>query len=108
MERYVLIDTRDPFQYGNGRRYELAAALAGEAEDVSVYLVENAVLAARRDSAAARELETLAAGAQVVADDFSLRARAISDGELVSGVGVGTVDGLVDTLTEDGRKAVWL
>lgn len=108
MPRYVLIDTRDPLQSGNGRRYELAAALADDAEDVSVYLAQNAVFAARRDSVAARELETLATGARVVADDFSLRERAITEDELVNGVGVETVDGLVDTLTEDGRKAVWL
>lgn len=108
MDNYLLVDTRDPFDSNGGGHYGLAVTLAAEADDVVVYLVQNAVLATRRASAAARDLEGLASQARVVADDFSLRARAINPDEVVGGVNVASADDLVALLVDDGRKSFWL
>lgn len=105
---YVLVESRDPFASVDGRRlYELAGALAEEADDVTVFLVENGVLAARRESAAAAALTALGSKATVLADTFSLRQRAIAADELAPGVRTAEIDELVDLVVEDGRRALW-
>jgi len=105
---YVLVESRDPFGSADGGRlYEFAAALAEEADDVTVFLVENGVLAARRESAAAGALTALGSKAAVLADTFSLRQRAIEADELAPGVGTADIDELVDLVVEDGRKTLW-
>jgi hypothetical protein len=75
---------------------------------VTVFLVQNGVLPCRRASAAAGALGDLASRATVVADDFSLRERAVATGDLVPGVAVAGMDALVDAVTSDGRKTVWM
>jgi predicted peroxiredoxin len=108
MSRYLLIETRDPFDSADAEDlYELAGGLADTADDVAVYLVQNGVLPTRRASSAAPRIAALAARARVMADDFSLRERAIRTDELVDGVTVANVDMLVDLITEDGRKVLW-
>ena len=105
---YVLVESRDPFGAGDATRlYELANALAEETDDVTVFLVENGVLATRRESAAAAELTALGSRATVLADAFSLRERAIEVDELTSGVEVAEIDDLVDLVVERGRKTIW-
>ena len=109
MQSYVLVDTRDPFESGNGRdRYELAKALADVGDDVSVFLAENAVLATRRGSAVASDLEAMASRSRVLVDAFALRERAIVGDEMVTGVETVEIDALVDELMTEGRKALWL
>jgi sulfur transfer complex TusBCD TusB component (DsrH family) len=108
MAKYLVIESRDPFDSADVQNlYELAGGLADQADELSVYLVQNGVLPTRRESAAAGQVSALARKATVLADDFSLRERGISQDDLVDGIGVGTVDTLVDLLAEDGRKVLW-
>ncbi|MGH9136494.1 MAG: DsrE family protein [Acidimicrobiales bacterium] len=107
MSSYVLIETRDPFDSADCERFwELAEGLADQQHDVTVYFAQNAVLAARRATTREQAVIRLASHATVLADDFSLRERAIGDDELADGVRVGTMDRLVD-LAVDGRKILW-
>jgi predicted peroxiredoxin len=107
MDSYVLVGSRDPELPDSRRCYELAGALADSGADVTVFLVQNGVLAARRTSAGARALSSFAGRTTVFADDFSLRQRAIPAAELTDGVTSSGIDGLVDAVMADGGKVLW-
>jgi intracellular sulfur oxidation DsrE/DsrF family protein len=106
MNKYLLIESRDPFEARDVLYYyELAAELAAGGE-VTLFLVQNGVLAARR-SIESRRLKDLAqAGVQVLADEFSLRERGIHADRLAPGVKPASLDVVIDQLAE-GRRALW-
>ena len=109
MSSYVLIESRDPFEYGDSRyMYNLAGDLAGKGNDVTLFLIQNGVFTAR-PGVKNNPLTGVVTGSavKVLADEFSLRERGISQSALVDGVGVSDVDGLVDLLVQDGAKIVW-
>ena len=107
MSKYLLIESRDPFESGDVPYfYDLATGLAKAGNEVTLFLVQNGVLAARRDARADGLHAVAQAGVQVLADDFSLRERGIPAGRLVSGVKAGPLDVVIDQLAE-GRKALW-
>jgi predicted peroxiredoxin len=104
---YLLVETRDPFDSVDADHFcELATGLADEHHDVVFFLTQNAVLGTRRGASKAPKLGQLATKATVLADDFSLRERAISTDDLVDGIYVAGVDRLVD-LAVSGRKVIW-
>ncbi len=105
MSGYLLVESRDPFESrGFSQRCELALILLGEGSGVTLFLVENAVLAARA-GAKAPGLEKLAkAGVRMLVDDFALRERGITD--LAPHVMPAAIETLVGELTS-GAKALW-
>lgn len=106
MEKYLLIESRDPFETsGVLYFYDLAASLARQGE-VTLFLVENGVLAARPSRESRRLTELAAAGVLVLADEFSLRERGIRADRLAPGTAPGALDVVIDLLA-DGRKALW-
>ncbi len=107
MAKYMLIESRDPFESNDvARNYALAAGLAGAGNDVTVFLVQNGVLPARAGTSF-DGLATLAgAGVTVLADKFSLRERAIAGDRLADGVSAVELDVVVDALA-DGATAIW-
>ena len=107
MSNYLLIESRDPFESrGFAQRCELALALRAAGAGVTLFLVENGVLAARQ-SAKLRELEKLAkSGVKLLADEFALRERGVGSAEVASPVMPAKLDSLVDELA-DGAKAIW-
>ena len=107
MDKYLLIESRDPFDsHDVAHTYDLAQGLAREGNEVTLFLVQNGVLPARR-SARSQSLENVArAGVQVLADDFSLRERGITADRLATGVTPSPLDVVIDHM-EDGRKVVW-
>jgi len=107
MDSYVLVGSRDPDSLDSRRCYELAGMLAESGADVTVFLLQNGVLAARRTSAGAAALSSLARRTAVVADDFALRQRAIATTELADGVTGGDIDDLIDAVMADGCKVLW-
>jgi predicted peroxiredoxin len=108
MARYVFIETRDPFESRDTRFVvDTAAALRARGRDVTVFLVQNGVLAARRAARAPDVADLARAGVVVLADEFSLAERGIEPAELHPGVAASGVDALVDALVEPGTKAVW-
>lgn len=104
---YLIIQSRDPFQSTEAQRcYDAAVSLASQGQKVTLFLVQNGVLAARR-GAQSGPLEVLsAAGVEVLADDFSLRERGIAADRLCAGVRAAPIETVVDRLAE-GRKAIW-
>ena len=104
---YVLIETRDPYDSAElDDVFELASRL-GETAAVSVYLVENAVLPVRAASSAAPRLTALAERATVLADDFSLRQRAIAANDVAPGVEPASIERLIELITTAGCIAMW-
>ncbi len=110
MANYLLIESRDPFEYGDTRyMYNLAADLALKGNRVTLFLIQNGVLTTRtgvKDNPL-DGLSEKGPAVTVLADEFSLRERGISQGSLVEGVEVSNVDSLVDMLAQADTKAVW-
>jgi sulfur relay (sulfurtransferase) complex TusBCD TusD component (DsrE family) len=108
MAKYLLIESRDPYDSNDTQHfYDLAQGLRKDGNDVTLFLVQNGVLPARR-GAKAPALEAVAkAGVEVLADDFSLRERGIEPGELASGVRETAIGGLVDLVMRPGTKTLW-
>jgi intracellular sulfur oxidation DsrE/DsrF family protein len=104
---YLLIESLDPFASAEVARFlELAAGLARDGNAVTLFLVQNGVLAARTGARAADLGALASAGVQVLADEFSLRERGIASDRLTPGVKPSPLDVVVDQLAE-GRKALW-
>jgi hypothetical protein len=107
MAGYVLIAARDPWEGGDSQQvFELAGSLAAARDEVTIYLTENGVLAARADGGECFLTPLLAAGVSVFADPFALEERGISRERMVTGVVPAAIERLVDLLAQ-GRPALW-
>ena len=106
MAKYLLIESRDPFETQVSTYLELAANLKKEGNDVTLFLVQNGVLPARKSSRSEALTKLAQAGVEVLADDFSLRERGIPEARLAPGVKAAPIDTVVDQLAE-GEKALW-
>jgi predicted peroxiredoxin len=108
MSKYVFVESRDPFESRDARFVaETASALRRRGCEVTIFLVQNGVLGARK-SAQISHLPRLAeAGVTLLADDFSLRERGIRADELLPGVRESSVGALVDVIVSEGTKAIW-
>jgi len=107
MSKYLLIESRDPFETSEvAYFYNLAGGLRAAGNEVTLFLVQNGVLPAR-PSARSEPLGALTrARVQVLADEFSLRERGIPATRLLGGVKAAPLDIVIDQLSE-GRKALW-
>jgi hypothetical protein len=102
---YLLIESRDPFESNDVGYYcTLARGLADAGNKVTVFLVQNAVLAARPGAQVPHLNDLVGAGIQVLADDFALQERGIK--HLLEGVKAAPIDAVVDRL-EAGHKTLW-
>ncbi|GEM_PF-448575 len=82
MARYVFIESRDPFESRDTQFVaDTAAALKQRGHEVTVFLAQNGVLAARRNARSSYLKQLTEAGVSVLADDFSLRERGIAGAE---------------------------
>ena len=108
MTQYVFIESRDSFE-SNDIRFiaETALALKQRGHAVTVFLIQNGALAARRNAHGSLLPHLVAAGVELLADDFSLRERGIVTAELCEGIRQTNIESLVDLLVTPGTKAVW-
>lgn len=107
MAQYLLIESRDPFEWNDvSRTLSLAGGLAREGNQVTLFLVQNGVLPARRCTKSAELTALSRAGVRVLADDFSLRQRGIGQAAMAEGVSASPLDAVVDALVE-GHKTLW-
>ena len=105
---YVLIESRDPFDSADTRFVsDTAAALRARGRGVTVFLVQNGVLASRAGARGSEVSRLANAGVTILADDFSLRERGIEVGEMTAGVREASVDALVDLIMRPGTKTIW-
>jgi intracellular sulfur oxidation DsrE/DsrF family protein len=107
MAKYLLIESRDPFESNDvGRFCNLAKGLADAGNEVTVFLVQNGVLPARFGANGEALGALTASGITVLADDFSLRERAIPTDQLAAGVTAAPLDTVIDGLA-NGAKTIW-
>ncbi len=109
MARYIMVETRDPFESRDvPYYYDLAAKLADRGEHVTLFLVQNGVLAVRK-AAPNNPLSSILDGkVRVLADAFSLRERAIDDAEKSDAVKTADIGDLVDLImAEDDTRVMW-
>ena len=107
MSRYLLIQSKSPWESGDiGHFYSLARDLGQAGNDVTFFLVQNGVMSARNGAKDAAFDQLLGSKIRVLADDFSLRERAINRETLKGGVSVSPIDEVVDLLA-GSAKALW-
>lgn len=110
MANYLLIESRDTFEHADSAAfYQVAADLAKAGNQVTFFLVQNGVLPARQGSVESpvERLHKDASSVSILADEFSLRERAITQDRLAAGVSSSPIDRLVDLLADPNTKAVW-
>ena len=108
MPRYLLIESRDPFD-SNDTRFccDLATQLAAAKHEVTVFLVQNGVLAVRKNGRDSYLGRLVGAGITLLADDFSLCERGIQPSELHAGIQQSGMEKLVEMLVQENAKAIW-
>ena len=107
MSRYLLIESRSPMESGDvSYLYNLATGLASGGNEVSLFLVENGVMAARSGASASGLDAAGNAGVRLLADQFALEERGISATSLRDNVVAAELEVVVDLLA-DGAKAIW-
>ena len=106
--QYVFIESRDPFESTDtGFVADTATALRGRGREVTVFLLQNGVLATREAARGSQVPRLVKAGVRVLADEFSLRERGIVAGELGAGVQEASIGTLVDLMVEPNTKTLW-
>src|ERR1041385_3085789 len=107
MPRYLLIESRDPFDSNDtGFCRDLAQQLAAAKNEVTLFLVQNGVLPARSGARSDALTQAAGAGVKVLADSFSLKERGIEENRLASGIAAAPLDIVLDALA-DGTKLIW-
>jgi sulfur relay (sulfurtransferase) complex TusBCD TusD component (DsrE family) len=104
-----MIESRDPYESGDvSYFYNLAADLAEAGEQVTLFLVQNGALAARRDAKGDPLGGVLKSRTEVLVDSFALRERGIQDAERHPSVKPAEIGDLVDhIMTQNGVKVLW-
>ena len=107
MPRYLLIESRDPFD-SNDTRFccDLAQQLAAANNEVTLFLVQNGVLPARSGARSGDLAKLAGTGVSVLADSFSLKERGIDEKRLASGVKAAPLDVVLDALAA-GARVIW-
>ena len=107
MSRYLIVDSRDIQEYTGGAYImNLTGKLRQKKHDVTLFLIENGVLAARKGSRSAAKLGELSkGGTKVLAEDISCKARGVA--VLADGVASGTMDQLADLIVDGSDKVIW-
>jgi predicted peroxiredoxin len=107
MPRYLLVESRDPFDSNDtGFCSDLARQLAAARNEVTVFLVQNGVLPARPGARSDALTALTRAGVRVLADEFSLRERGIDHSRLAAGIAAAPLAVVLDALA-DGAKVLW-
>ena len=108
MSKYVFIESRDPFESRDVRFVvDTATNLKRGGNDITVFLVQNGVMAARSSARISHLPQLAEAGIALLADSFSLRERGIGSAELGPKIQESDIDALVDMLAQENTKAIW-
>ena len=107
MQKYLFIESRDPFESSDcARLTEMIEGIRRRGHDATLFLLQNGVLGARRGATSNAALGGLVKNqVRILADTFSLRERGIQD--VATEVKSSGMSELVDLILEPGVKAVW-
>lgn len=106
--RIVLLTARDPLRSADTTYpARVARELAAEGHEVTLVLLEDAVVLARRDHSGAEDLEAaIAEGVRVLAEDEALSRRAV--GDVGEGLEPTRLAEVVDLLMTGTDRQAWL
>ena len=108
MSNYIFIETRDPFESHDVRFVvENALNLKNRNHDVTIFFIQNGVLAARQNCISHEFTRLSDAGITLLADDFSLAERGIVISELVPQIKPASIEQLVTALVQEDTRALW-
>jgi sulfur relay protein TusB/DsrH len=107
MSRYLLIESRDPFESSDCEHYaELAQGIAERGNETVLFLVQNGVLAAKNGSKCNAQITNLLKNkVKILVDRFSLKERAVN--QLVDGVEAVDLGAVVGSFMEQKTKVMW-
>lgn len=107
MASFFIIQSRDPFTDARARAdYELIHHLVVAGNKVTVLLVQNGVMPARRGSMTRKFDMLCAARVNMLVDRLSLRQREIEVGELKAGILLAQLDEVIKAMLA-GEKVIW-
>lgn len=107
MSRYFFIQSQDIFtEVRTNAQFNLAKSLAKKGNSVSILLVQNGVVAARKGARSAQMDALLNDSVTVLADNFSLEQREIGINNLKPNIKVSTINVVIDALL-NGDKVIW-
>jgi predicted peroxiredoxin len=107
MSRYLFIQSQDPFTEARTQaQYELAGSLAANGHEVRMLLVQNGVLAARRNAASISFNRLCGTGVILLADTLSLQQREIDQADLKPAVNPAEFGIFIEAMLK-GDKVIW-
>lgn len=107
MKGYLFIQSQDQFYDARtSAQYKLVVSLAQANENVSILLVQNAVLATRKGVSSNIYADFNQHNIQIYADELSLKQREISLEKLSDGIKPVKIDVVIDAML-NGDKVVW-
>ena len=109
MSRYVLVESRDPFESRDVTYfYSLAKDLAAKGEQVTLFLVQNGAFASRKGGKENPLAGVVDSKVEVLVDAFSLKERGIPDSERLPGARPADIGELLDKImAQEGTKVLW-
>ena len=109
MTKYLLIESRDPFESRESENFlEMVGRFAENGDQVVLFLIQNGVFALRKGSMFTGKMkELLKSKVQILADSFSLEERSIQERERLEQVTLSNVDEILELLFEPGTKTIW-
>lgn len=81
-------------------------ARAKKGNNVSLYLVEDGVTAARKSEFGNKLLDAKKKGIRIFADDKAVQSRGL-DGRLIDGIEIKEIGTLLDHIVGDGNRVAW-
>jgi len=107
MSDYLFIQSQDPFTEARvAHQYELAAQLALAGNTVSVLLVQNGVIPARKGAKCPSFSDLKNSAVSILADTFSLNQREINIDQLKEGIQPCALDTVIDAMLSC-HKVIW-
>lgn len=107
MTKLLLVLSKDPFTTEiPDLVIEIAIEAKGKGADVSLYLIEDGVTAARNGEFGERIAGIQEKGIKVFADDKSVLSRGIYD-KLIDGVEIKEIETLLDFIVDDYDRTAW-
>lgn len=107
MQKYLLIETRDPVEAGDTEwTGALALALSRKRAEVIVFLTENAVLGARAGADAPLVHMLDKKNVKIVADQFALHERGVSRHDLAKQIDTADISMIAECMANNAR-VIW-
>jgi predicted peroxiredoxin len=102
--QFLFIESRDPFEgRGPAKMLEFASELASGGDDVTVFLVQDAVSQLRTEECSKRLAALSRDGVHILADEFSARERGMRIDGMRTGVVMAPVETVIDLMAAGAK-----